>query len=276
MDNGFAKFDLSGKTAFITGGGTGLGFSMARGLVSSGARVMIAARREDVLIEAVARLARGRDEKVACYRVMDQADEASIHAATEHANAELGGVDIFIGNAGIESQLPLLEHSMSTIGNLFQVNVFANMMLTQAFIPHMCKQQWGRIIYSSSVMARLVSARDGFSVYSSTKAALNAYARSAAAEVGHFGNVTVNSLDLGVYVTDMAEGAQELHDDGPALLADLTNMTALGRLGKPEELEGVAQWLASDAASYVSGASLVLDGGLLNTLRPNPRLTGGS
>lgn len=270
MKQAFDKFDLTGKAAFITGGGTGLGFAMARGLARSGAQVMIAARREDVLRESVAKLQQESGNDAVSYCCMDLSDTESVNAAAQHAIKELGGVDIFIGNAAVDTQMFMGQMTNEYINTMFQINVTSNMLLTQAFTPHMCEQKWGRVIFSSSAMAKLVSGRDAFSTYSASKAALDAFARGAATDVGHAGNITVNSMNLGVYMTDMAQEAFEFHPDARVMFDELTAMTALGRLGDPNEIEGVAQWLASDAASYVTGANLAIDGGLANTLRPNP------
>lgn len=274
MSTGLQKFDLSGRNALVTGGATGLGYYMARGLLRSGANVMLAARREDVLQEAASKLQTESDSgEVFCHRV-DLSDRESIASLTRHAIETLETVDIFIGNAAQDAFEPIEQITNSAIDQMFQVNVSANIELVRALLPGMRQRKWGRIMFSSSTTSVASSAEDNMAVYSATKSALNAFARVAAAEAGHDG-VTVNSLLLGSFVTEMLEALlQQLRDaNGPeaaqGFLDSIASMNALGRWARADEVEGLIQFVASDAASYLTGASLTYDGGFSMMLRPH-------
>ena len=269
------KFDLSGRSAFVTGGGTGLGYMMARGLARNGARVMIAGRRASVLEDAAARLSAETDGNPVLCCAVDLADAASVDSAAQTAIEALGGVDIFVGNAAQEDKAMVWQDQRALIAQLMAVNFTANVALVSAFSPHMRQQKWGRIIFSSSCSA-ILGVPDGMSIYSATKGAVSAYAKCAAVELGHDG-ITVNSLILGTYITEMLQTniidkMEARHGPGAAqkFLDNFGANTVLGRLGLPEEIEGQIQLLASDAGSYITGASVTVDGGLSITMRPNP------
>lgn len=271
----FEKFDLTGKTALVTGGGTGLGYAITRSLAQSGAKVLISARREDVLKKAAAELTEAGDGNEVLYTTMDLADRTSVEESARKIIDMLGGVDIFVANAAAEFNQPVEELEYELFDQMYQVNVAANMALSKAFIPHMREKQWGRIILISSIMADLASGPEKVSLYCSSKGALNAYGRVAAAELGHSG-ITVNSVNPGNFRTEMFEEtfahiAETMGQDVcDGIIADLTNSTCLGRLGKCEEIEGIVQLLASDAGGFFTGADINMDGGASIMLKPNP------
>lgn len=270
----FNKFNLSGKTALITGGATGLGFHMAKALAEAGATVLIAARREKVLREAAELLNSDPEIGDVKWYPADLASRSSIRALSSHAIDTLGGVDIFVGNAGQDFNEHLLDIKDESIDQIMQVNISANVELVRAFMPGMRKNRWGRILFSSSVSTVVTSPHEGIGMYTATKGALNAFTRTVATEAGHE-NITANSLILGFFVTDMVRHAQELlrrnqsDEAAEKFMEDFVGMTALGRAGKPEELEGLIQLLASDAGSYITGTNFVVDGGMSIMLRPN-------
>lgn len=268
MNDAFKKFDLTGKAAYVTGGSAGLGYHMARALAQSGAKVMIAARREDVLKESAKRLTDESSGDKVLYQSIDLADPVSIRESSQAAISELGGVDIFVGNAGVDVMELLGNMQQQTNERMFQVNVLANMALTQLFLPHMRKKKWGRIIFSSSVVSKVSTPFEGFSAYSAVKGAINAFTRNAAAEVGNEG-ITVNSVIIGMFLTDMVKAVLDAEESRDETLRDMIGMHALGRLGEPEEVEGVIQLLASDAGSYITGGEIPLDGGITIMMRPN-------
>lgn len=269
--NAFAKFDLTGRTAVVTGGGSGLGYFMSRGLARSGAKVLICSRREDLLADAARRLSDESDGSEVLYRTVDLAIRASLATFTDEALATLGNVDIFIGNAGLDSYEPIDALADDSIDTMFQVNVAANLALLRAFIPGMRANRWGRAVFSSSAMSLMGSPHEGASVYSAVKGALNAFTRTAATEGGH-DNITVNAIVLGMFLTDMVAALASSADpenQGREFLKQFGAITALGRLGECEEIEGLIQFLCSDAGSYVTGTSLAIDGGMTIMLRPN-------
>lgn len=273
VDNPFAKFDLTGRSAVITGGGTGLGYSMARGLARSGARVLITARRADVLAKAADELNAEVGAERVSHQAVDLADRASVTALVQHATDRLGAVDIFVGNAAQDFLEPVEQIRDESIDQILQVNVTANVQLVRAFLPGMRSRGWGRILFSSSASTVCAPANDNMSMYTATKGALNAFARTVANEVGPDG-VTVNSLILGMFLTDIVneaiEGYTQLNgaDAGAAFTRSFTGMTAVNRLGDCADVEGLVQLLASDAGAYITGAHLAIDGGLSGMLRP--------
>ena len=269
----FRKFDLTGKTALVTGGGTGIGYQISRALARSGARVMIAARREDVLAGAAGTLSEEAFGAEVLHETVDLADRASIAALAARAGQRMGGVDIYVGNAGQECLEHLENIQDESIDLMLQVNVSANVELTRALLPHMKRNRWGRIILCSSVVGSAATA-DGSGMYCAVKGALNAFARAAAVETGQYG-ITVNTLVIGLFLTDMLMHAAATQDQmagegaGQAFLDGLGSMVALGRPCKVEEMEGLIQLLASDAGSAITAANLPIDGGMLAMLRPN-------
>jgi NAD(P)-dependent dehydrogenase (short-subunit alcohol dehydrogenase family) len=274
MTNAFKNFDLTGRTAVVTGGATGLGYHMTRALASSGARVLICSRRESILKSASEQLNRAGFAGSVSYYQVDLATRASIGALTKHALSVLGGVDIYIGNAAIDCLEHLENIKDESIDAMCQVNISANIELLRAFLPHMRRQKWGRVMFTSSATTICASPHEGAGMYSAVKGALNTFTRTAAVEVGHDG-ITVNSLVLGMYLTDMVRDifsqADKAHGAGAgtAAMNSFACMTALGRLGECEEIEGLVQLLASDAGRYITGTNLVIDGGMSIMLRPN-------
>lgn len=276
MSNAFARFDLTGKTALVTGGATGMGYHIARALARSGARVMIAARRENLLKAAADRL--NEDPLIngrVTWHPVDLADRASTKALADHASKTMGGVDIYVGNAAIPGYCPVDALTDESIDTMQRVNVTANIELVRAFLPHMRSKKWGRIIFISSAGSTIAPALEGLSMYGAAKAALESFARVVAAETGRDA-ITANSLVLGAFRTEMYQETFDMLEkqDGPGAGKAFSNaiacMTALGHVGEPDDIEGAIQLLASDAGRYITGASIPVDAGMLIMMRPNP------
>lgn len=269
----FEKFDLSGKTALVTGGATGLGFSMARGLGRAGAKLILVARREAQLQHAAQQLLSDPLIRSVEWKSADLYDRSGVVDLASAVLGESGGVDIFVGNAATNLLKQIPDVEMEAIDELFQLNFSANVRLVQAFLPGMRERKWGRIIFSSSIGSIGVVPRQGSAIYGATKAAINSFARTLAADMGHDG-ITANAIVLGVYMTEMLErGQRERAKQGEEaarkFIAALSAKAALGRLGDPAEVEGVVQLLASDAGSYITGSSFVVDGGMSIMMRPS-------
>lgn len=271
--NGFRNFDLTGRTALVTGGGTGLGYAMAQGLAAAGARVLITGRRHDLLDEAMRTLRRDVPGAAVVTGTVDLYDRDSIDALVDRTLATVGGIDILVGNAGAVHAEQLEDMTLPEIDRVLQLNLTANISLTQAFVPHMKAQGWGRIIFSSSTSSAMAAPFQGNLAYAASKSGLNGFARVIAGDLGHFG-ITVNCLILGLFWTSIVRNAeQQLRDTVSAeaaddLIAGFTEMTALGRLGDPDDLHGIVQLLGSDAGRYITGASIPLDGGTSIMMRP--------
>lgn len=267
MYDTFRKFDLTGKTAFVTGGGTGMGYFMTRGLAALGATVMIAARREAMLKSAVEKLHTETGREV-LYTTIDLADRENTIATANAAIERLGGVDIFVGNAAQDGFTPIEQIRDEDVDRMLRVNVAANITLSRLFLPSMRARKWGRVIFSSSINERLVSAQEGMTSYAASKAAVSSLARSIAVECGHDG-VTANALVIGAVMTDMLEAA--INSVGPELRTQLVNavvsQNALGRFAQPDEIEGIVQLLASSAGGYITGAAIPVEAGWTVTLK---------
>jgi NAD(P)-dependent dehydrogenase (short-subunit alcohol dehydrogenase family) len=270
----FQKFDLTGRTAVVTGGSAGLGYFMARGLARSGARVVLAARRESALKEAADKMAAEAPQGQIEYAAVDLNDRGSIDDFARTTLERFAGIDILIGNAGADLFEPVDQISYDNFDQVMQINIAANIALMRAYLPHMREQKWGRVMFSSSSTSLASSAQEGMSVYTAAKGGLNAFARTAAAELGH-DNITVNTIVFGMYLTDMVKAHLEVVAAAAGIEAvrgfevSFASMTAAGRLGDCEEVEGLAQLLASNAGSYITGSNLVIDGGMSVMLRPN-------
>lgn len=273
----FKKFDLQGRTAVVTAGGTGIGYHLTKALAQAGAKVLICSRREQVLKQAAERLRADASSDKVLYHTVDLADHESIKALADHAHKALGGVDIFVGNAAEVGMEHLDNITQPTLERIMQVNFSANVELTRLFLPHMRKQKWGRVMFSSTVGSLAASPHEGMCIYGASKGALNAFVRTAATETGRDG-ITVNSMIFGFYVTEMMrQSCEQLDRTHPgaskAFVEGYASMTAVGRMGECHELEGVIQLLASNAGSYITGSSLVIDGGMSIMLRPNSTTT---
>ena len=275
MNTPYDKFDLTGKNALVTGGATGLGFHMARALARGGANVIIAARREDVLDKAAKELRADPFVKNVSWHAVDLLDRGSIERLAAHAVSTLGGIDIFVGNAAnvFVEQIPDLD--LKSMDEGFQLNLMANMQLAKAFLPGMRERKWGRFIFSSSIASVMVSPLEGTATYAATKAGLNGFCRQIAADMGHY-NINANSMVLGFFFTDILKAGVEhisstqSPEAAKKFLDDFVSTSALGRIGDPSEVEGLVQLLASNAGSYITGASIAIDGGMSIMMRPLP------
>jgi NAD(P)-dependent dehydrogenase (short-subunit alcohol dehydrogenase family) len=247
-------FDLTGKAALVTGGSKGLGKAMARGLAEAGADVMISSRHESELQPALAEILQGTGRR-GHYLVADMSRRRDVAALAKAAIERLGHVDILINNAGTNQPQPSDQIRDDDWDRVLEINLSSVMMLTRALIPQMKARRWGRIIHISSIMGFV--SKEGRDTYSATKGALLGLARAEALELGAYG-ITANCIAPGPFLTELP--ARLLSD---ADKAEFAKRTAVGRWGEPEELIGPALLLASEAGRYITGQSLVVDGGYL-------------
>ena len=250
-------FDLTGRTALITGGSKGLGKAMAMGFAQHGADLMICSRNGDEL-EATAEEIRGATERRVECAVADLTQRDGVAALVEAASQSLDGVDILINNAGSNNPQIIDTIEDDAWDEIVQLNLSSCMALTRAFVPGMRERGWGRVVHVSSIVA--LAAAPARSVYAATKAGLIGMCRAQALELGESG-VTVNCIAPGPFLTDLPAAKlteeQRLH---------IGNRTALKRWGQTDELVGPALLLASDAGSYMTGSVIVVDGGILSNL----------
>ncbi len=247
-------FDLTGKTALVTGGSKGIGKSLARGLAEAGADVVISSRHEDELRAASSAIAEGLSIRVA-HVVADLSRRGEADRLAADALAAFGKIDILINNAGSNCPQPIDELKDEDWDRIHELNLASCMALTRALAPGMKARRWGRIVNISSILGMASAA--GRSTYSSSKSGLIGLTQANAADLGPFG-VTVNAIAPGPFVTELTAAMLP-----PETRDALGKRTALGRWGETHELIGPTLMLASDAGSYITGATIVVDGGIL-------------
>lgn len=245
-------FDLTGRIALVTGGNKGLGRAMARGLAAAGADVFLASRNEAEL-RAVAESVRADTGRRAEYAVVDVSVRDDVKRLARAAVERMGRIDILVNNAGMNFPQAIDQITDEAWDRVLEVNLTSVMALTRELTPPMKERRWGRVIHISSIMGRVSKERRN--AYSATKTALIGLARASALDLGPFG-VTVNCIAPGPFLTDMPMSVLSAAEK--QVFAD---RTALGRWADPEELVGPVVFLASDAASYVTGHTLFVDGG---------------
>lgn len=250
----FAPLDLSGRTAVVIGGTTGIGRALTHGLAQAGADVVPTSRRPDVVDQAAALVeAAGRRTLRVTTDVGDDASIASLLAATI---GEFGKVDILVNCAGRTKRTPTLDLTDEEWNDILETNLTGTMRACRLFGRHMVDRRYGRIINIAS-LASFVGLME-VAAYSASKAAVASLTKSLAVEWSQFG-VMVNAIAPGVFRTALN---QALLDSTPRGQEFLTR-TPMRRFGCVEELAGAAVFLASDAASFVTGHVLVVDGGFL-------------
>lgn len=247
-------FDLSGKVALVTGGSKGLGKAMARGLAQAGANVVIASRHEHELQTALREILEGTEVRGEyCVADLSHREEAKRLAA--FTLQTMGRVDILINNAGTNKPEAIDAIRDETWDQVLELNLSSVMALTRAVVPDMKKRRWGRVIHISSIMGFV--SKEKRNVYSATKSALLGLARASALDLGEHG-ITVNCIAPGPFLTELPGSI--LSEAEKKAFAD---RTALGRWADPQELIGPALLLASEAGSYITGQTLVVDGGYI-------------
>ena len=247
------NFSLEGRVALVTGASRGLGFAMAEALAEHGATVILSARDGRALAAAAEKLtAKGWRAETQAF---DVADSKAARAAIEAVAARHGKLDILVNNAGIQHRTPLTEWSDEDFARVLSVNLTACFHLARDAARLMIAQNYGRIINTGSVAAIL--GRPTIHGYVAAKAGLHGITRSMAAEIGRRG-VTVNAIAPGYFATELNTAL--LNDK--AFTTWVEGRTPLGRWAQPSELGGAVVFLASEAASYVNGHVLAVDGGL--------------
>lgn len=254
---------LAGKVALVSGARRGIGLAIAQIFLAQGARVVALASDPKSLKGMHEAL--GGDERVLPL-ALDVRDEQACQVVASQAMAHMGRVDILVNNAGIYRSKSFMDHSTQDFRDLMEVNLFGVLHLTQALLPHMIQQRWGRIINVASTAGKWGSRLQ--SAYNTSKHAVVGLTRCVALEVAQTG-VTVNAICPGFVQTDMVEELKAqtaaASGDPEALIKNVLSRVPMNRILQPEEVASLALYLASDASSAITAQSMLVDGGMVMT-----------
>jgi gluconate 5-dehydrogenase len=247
-----SSFDLHGRNALITGGGSGLGFAIAKALVAAGAGVILLGRNSE-------KLSRASEELIALgatatFTVCDLLDRGAIAALTEHLERDVGPIDILLNNAGVQQRAPFTEFPAEGWDRMIATHLSAPFFLAQAVARSMIVRRRGKIINVLSIMSEL--GRPMIVPYTTAKGGLKMLTRGLAVELGAY-NIQVNGIAPGYFRTEMN---QTLMND-PKFDSWVKQRTPAKRWGEPDEVGGAALFLASAASDFVTGQVIFVDGG---------------
>lgn len=243
-------FSLEGKIALVTGGGSGIGFQIAQCLAQAGARLVITGRREDVLKEALPKL--GTDAR---YFVNDITDLKSLPALIEDIESQVGEIDILVNNAGINMKKHAIEVSDEDFDRIIQTNLHAVFSITRECGKRMVERRRGSILMITSMAA--LYGIDRVVAYTASKSAVGGMVKALTTEFSPY-NVRVNAIAPGFIETPMMLTAM---NGDPSRRDKAMDRTPMGTWGKPDDIGWAAVFLSSEAAKFITGVSLPVDGG---------------
>ena len=244
--------ELSGRVALVTGASKGLGKAMALALAEAGAKLALVSRDQKLLGETAAAIrALGSETEVYPADVSEEAQVLAVHQAVI---ARFGGLQILINNAGINIRKPVTDFTLEEWNRVQATNVTAAFLMCRAFVPHLRGQGYGRILNMTSMMSHVALA--GRTAYCASKTALLGFTRALALELAPE-KITVNGISPGPCTTEINKPLLE----NPELTQFFISRIPVGRWGRPEEVAALAVYLCSDAAGFITGTDIAIDGG---------------
>ncbi|MBA3349474.1 MAG: SDR family oxidoreductase [Actinobacteria bacterium] len=241
-----------GKTALVAGGSRGIGFAIAERLGAQGARLCIASRKPNDAAEELR--SRGSDAIALELDLAEQDPGPVVDSTVEH----FGGLDVLVYSSGTNVRKPILDLSLKQWRLIHRINLECAFLSAQAAAPHMLERGWGRMLFISSIAGFHGGAVLPITAYSASKAGLNGLVRGLAKEWAQ-GGIRVNALSPGFTRTDLTEPVQ----NRPELSDAINARIPVGRWAEPGDMAGIGAFLCSDEADYITGQSIIVDGGYL-------------
>ena len=261
-------FSLEGKVAWVTGASYGIGFAIASAFAAAGAKIVFNDLKQEFVDKGLKAYAdAGIDAKG---YVCDVTNEEQVNATVAQIINELGKIDILVNNAGIIKRIPMCDMTAAEFRQVIYVDLNAPFICAKAVIPSMIKNGHGKIINICSMMSEL--GRETVSAYAAAKGGLKMLTKNIASEYGEF-NIQCNGIGPGYIATPQTAPLREIQPDGSRHPFDqfIIAKTPAARWGNPEDLQGPAVFLASDASNFVNGHILYVDGGILAYIGKQPK-----